>query len=140
VPGSVVVDAGPLVAWLDAADAWHEWAKSQFARLRPPLTTCEPVLTEAAHLVARGGGDPLAVVSLVAKGMLVTRISVSDQAVQLERLMRRYRTLPMSLADACLVRMAEVIEEAVVMTFDSDFRIYRAHGRKVIRLLSPEGI
>jgi predicted nucleic acid-binding protein len=137
VPKSVVVDTGPLVAWLDAADERHEWAKEQFARLRPPLTTCEAVLTEAAHLISRGGGDPQSVVSLLAKGVVVIGISVQEEAPHLQRLMQRYRAVPMSLADACLVRLVERLHGSVLMTLDSDFHIYRYHGRKLIPLLAP---
>jgi hypothetical protein len=46
----------------------------------------------------------------------------------------------MSLTDACLVRMTELIDDAVVLTFDSDFRVYRKQGRKVIPLLAPDGV
>ena len=140
MPKSVVIDTGPLVAWLDAADMQHEWAKEQFARLRPPLTTCEAVLVEAAHLVLRGGGDPHLVIALVAKGVLVVGISVQEEAPHLQRLMQRYRSVPMSVADACLVRLVERLPDAVLMTLDSDFRVYRQHSRKLIPLLAPTGI
>ena len=118
----------------------HEWAKEQFARLRPPLTTCEAVLVEAAHLVLRGGGDPHLVIALVAKGVLVVGISVQEEAPHLQRLMQRYRSVPMSVADACLVRLVERLPDAVLMTLDSDFRVYRQHSRKLIPLLAPAGV
>ena len=101
--GNVVVDAGPIVAWLNARDAQHEWAKGQFGRLKPPLLTCEPVLAEAAFLVQRSGGDPGAVLALLVKGVLRVAISLQDEAGHLHALTRRYRDVPMSLADACLV-------------------------------------
>jgi predicted nucleic acid-binding protein len=137
---SVVVDAGPIVAALVANDEHHAWTNAHLSRLAPPLLTCEAVLSEAAFIVRRLGGSPSAVPALVEKGVLRVEFSLQDHAAHLAALMKRYARVPMSLADACLVRMAEVVEEAVVMTFDSDFRIYRVHGRKVIRLLSPEGI
>ena len=65
---------------------------------------------------------------------------MQEEASQLQRLMQRYRAVPMSLADACLVRLVERLHDSVLMTLDSDFRIYRQHGRKVIPLLSPEGV
>jgi uncharacterized protein len=140
VPRNVVVDTGPLVAWLDARDRRHEWAKEQFGLLRPPLTTCEPVLAEVAHLISRVGGEPHAVVSLVTKGVLAIGISVQDDAPYLQRLMERYRSVPMSLADACLVRLMERLDGAVLMTLDSDFRVYRQLGRKLIPLLAPQDL
>lgn len=67
-------------------------------------------------------------------------ISVQEEASQLQRLMQRYRAVPMSLADACLVRIVERLDDAVLMTMDSDFHFYRQHHRKVIPLLAPEGV
>lgn len=55
--GVIILDTGPVVAWLCATDQWHRWAVPEFERLEPPLVTCEPVLTEACFLYAREGGD-----------------------------------------------------------------------------------
>lgn len=140
VARNVVVDAGPIVAWLDAADARHRWAVAQIGRLTPPLLTCEAVLSEAAHLVRRGGGDPASVLALVLKGIVQVGISVQEHAAQLHILMEKYSRIPMSLADACLVRISELVDDPVVMTFDADFQIYRRSGRKVIPLVAPEDI
>ncbi|HEY1291373.1 MAG TPA: PIN domain-containing protein [Burkholderiales bacterium] len=137
---NVVVDAGPIVASLVASDAHHAWTRDELSRMRPPLLTCEAALLEAAFIVQRAGGHPDAVPALVERGMLRIAFSLQDQAAHLAALMRRYATLPMSLTDACLVRMAELLDDAVVMTFDSDFRVYRKHNRRVIPLLAPEGV
>ncbi len=134
---NVVVDAGPIIASLVANDARHAWAREQFSRLRPPLFTCEPVLSEVAFVLERLGGEASAAPALVEKGVLRVAFSVQEQAASLQVLMRRYAEVPMSLADACLVRMAELIDDATVMTFDADFRIYRRRGRQVIPLLAP---
>ena len=104
------------------------------------MLTCEPALGEAAFIVKRLGGDSSAVPALVEKGVLRIAFSVQDQAAYLAALMRRYAQVPMSLTDACLVRMTELLDDAVLVTFDSDFRIYRRHTRKVIPLLAPEGL
>ena len=137
---SVVVDTGPIVASLVAGDALHGWTRECFSRLRPPLLTCEPVLSEAAFILKRLGGDPSAALALVEKQVLRVAFSLQDQAGQLRALMDRYAQVPMSLADACLVRMSELIDDSVVMTMDSDFRIYRKNGRKVIPLITPDDI
>lgn len=123
-----------------ANDEHHSWTSEQLSRLRPPMLTCEPALSEAAFIVRRLGGDPGAVPALVEKGVLRIEFSVQEQAAYVAALMRRYARVPMSLTDACLVRMAELLADAVVLTFDSDFRIYRRHNRKVIPLLAPEGV
>ena len=137
---SVVVDAGPIIAWLVADDARHAWTNEQLSRLRPPLLTCEAALAEAAFIVKRLGGSPSTVPALVDKGVLRVAFSMQEHAAQLAALMRRYAEAPMSLADACLVRMIELLDDAVLMTFDSDFRIYRKHNRRLIPLLAPESV
>jgi predicted nucleic acid-binding protein len=65
-------------------------------------------------------------------------LEIEDQLADLRTLMRRYRDRPMSLADACLVRLSELHKDSVIFTLDSDFRIYRRHGNKVIPVLMPE--
>lgn len=137
---NIVVDAGPIVAWLSSRDDAHAWVKDQFARLRPPLLTCEPVLVEASYLLERYGNDPLLVPALVGNGVLRIAISVQPEIGHLQALMRKYRDVPMSLADACIVRLTEQLASVQVMTLDADFRVYRRKGRAVIPLLAPEGV
>jgi predicted nucleic acid-binding protein len=65
-------------------------------------------------------------------------LTVQDEQTDLRALMRRYRNRPMSLADACLVRLSEIHTGGEVFTLDTDFRIYRRHGNKVIPVLMPD--
>ncbi len=137
MPGPVIVDAGPLVAFLARAEKHNAWVKEQFRRLRPPLLTCEAVLAEAAHLVRRGGGNPHALLELIKRAKLQVPFRLEEHVATLQALMLRYRDVPMSLADACLVRMAELHSGATVLTLDGDFSIYRKNGRQVIPLIRP---
>ena len=136
---SIILDTGPLVAYLRESDRYHEWARQQFRQYRSPFLTCEPVLTEAAFLLSRYGGtenvEPL--LMLVTADVLRVTLRLSDEAPRLQELMRRYRNIPMSLADACLVRMAELHPDSTVLTLDSDFLIYRKHDREPLSLLIP---
>jgi uncharacterized protein len=106
--------------------------------LTPPLLTCEPVLTEACFLIQRSGGRPADVLRKLQAGIIEVPLEVKTESAALETLMRRYEDAPMSLADACLVRLAELHADCQVFTLDSHFRHYRRHGRQVIPLLSPE--
>lgn len=135
-----VVDAGPIVALLIAADRHHSWTRGVWGQLEPPLLTCEAVLSEAQHVVGRLGGDPLVVLEFVQNGAINVAFTVEDEIERLLELQRAYADVPMSLADACLVRMTELHEPWRVMTTDSDFRIYRRNRRQVIPLLAPQGI
>jgi|SRR6266404_508628 len=140
VAENVLVDAGPLIALLSATDHHHAWTMEQFGQLEPPLLTCEAVLSEAQFLVERGGGEPLDVLAMVKNGVLKVAFRVEDEIERLLKLQRAYRNLPMSLADACLVRMAELRKRPQVFTTDSHFAIYRRNDRQIIPLLAPPGI
>jgi uncharacterized protein len=137
VAANVVLDTGPLVALLDADETHHGWAVAQFGLLRPPLLTCEAVLSEACFLIARVGADPSLVTALIERGVLSVTKLFDDQAIAIGRLMNRYRNVPMSLADACLVQIVEMTPNAKVLTLDRDFSIYRQSRRRVIPLLAP---
>jgi predicted nucleic acid-binding protein len=75
---------------------------------------------------------------LVERGVLSVVQLFAAEAAPIARLMRRYEKVPMSLADACLVRLIELTSQATLFTVDSDFKIYRQKGRRVIPLLAPE--
>lgn len=136
---TVVVDTGPIVALLDADEARHKWARARFEDLRAPLLTCEAVLSEASFLLRRAGADPSLPVRLVRRGVLEVAclFDTDGDADALARLMRRYADVPMSFADACLVRIVEKTRDASVMTLDSGFGIYRQARRRTIPLLAP---
>lgn len=135
--GPVLLDTGPLVSVLGTGLMYHSWAVEQWKRLRLPLLTCEPVLTEAAFLLHREGRGADAIFALLERGVVKVALAVEKEQADLRALMYRYRNRPMSLADACLVRLSEIHAGARVFTLDSDFRVYRRHGNKVIPTLMP---
>lgn len=133
----VIVDTGPLVALLGAADRYHAWAAEQFRRVHTPLYSCEAVLTETAFLLSRVHGGRERFLDLLASDLLSADFRVMHERAEIAQLMRKYADVPMSLADACMVRMVELMPGAQVMTLDSDFRLYRQCGRRMIPLISP---
>jgi uncharacterized protein len=133
-----LLDTRPLLSFLGAGLDHHAWAVEQWKQLRPPLLTCEPVLTEAAFLLKREGRDPDALFALLERGVIRVALAIAEQQADLRALMRRYRNRPMSLADACLVRLSEIHATGLVLTLDGDFRIYRRHGNKVIPVRMPD--
>lgn len=132
-----LLDTGPLVSFLGSGLEHHAWAVEQWKRVRPPLLTCEPVLTETAFLLKRAGRDTDALFALLERGVIRIAIGIEREQADLRVLMRRYRNRPMSLADACLVRLSEIHGSSQILTLDSDFRIYRRHGNKVIPVRMP---
>ncbi|MSP02827.1 MAG: PIN domain-containing protein [Acetobacteraceae bacterium] len=132
-----IVDTGPLVAFFDRSERHHLWTAARIAELDAPLLVCEPVLTEASYLLARFPTAQDAMFGLLQNGALKVAFRLEEHVGALHRLMRKYRDTPMSLADACVVRMAEIHENHSVLTLDSDFTVYRKHGRVPIALMHP---
>lgn len=134
----ILTDTGPIVALLDRRDRHHEWAKAQVAGIDPPLYTCEAVLSEACFLLQKVPGGPQNVLDLVRRGLLIIAFSIQDEASTLGTLLMRYSNVPMALADACMVRLAELNPGSLLLTVDSDFEIYRMHGRSPIPVAMPD--
>lgn len=134
---TLLLDTGPLVAFLNRRDRHHRWALRVLDAVAPPLVTCEAVLSEACFLLRRTAGGANAVLELVARGLVTVGFRCEPEAAALRRLLARYASVPMSFADACLVRMSEQLPTCRVLTLDQDFSIYRRSGRQVIPLLTP---
>lgn len=134
---TVVTDTGTIVAFLDQRERWHNWAQEQWKKLPAPFLTCEAVITEACFLARHLSEGEQDVLSLVESEILLIDFSLLDEVDAVKALMKKYENVPMSLADACLVRMSETIENSVVFTLDSDFWIYRKNGKESIPLVAP---
>jgi uncharacterized protein len=132
---SALVDTGFLVALLSRRDANHRWAAAQASHFLPPWMTCEAVLSETAHLLGGRGAESLA--SLLRRSAVFCRYRFCDDVDAVLKLLEKYRDVPMSFADACLVRMTETLNDPVLLTTDSDFRVYRRNGRQVIPCILP---
>lgn len=134
---AAILDTGPLVAILDRADRYHDWSVARLSEIQRPLLICEPVLAETMFLVdrTRAARDPI--FTMIERGALRLDFRIADHVAELRALLRRYRDRPMSLADACLVRMAEIHKRHRVFTLDSDFMVYRKNGREPLALIHP---
>ena len=135
---AAIVDTGPLVALFDRAERHHHWVAECFDEIEAPLLVCEPVLAEAMHLLARYPKAQDALLELVENGALRVAFKIDEHVDALRRLLRKYKDTPMSLADACIVRMSEIHDRHAILTLDSDFLIYRKHGRASLTLIYPE--
>jgi uncharacterized protein len=137
---SVLLDAGPLVAYLIKEDEYHSWAIGQFGRFAR-FYTCEAVLAEACARLSYYDKTPAIVMELVAKAeasVILVNFQIKSRAERIARLMRKYADQPMDLADACLVVMSEQAEDSLVLTTDrTDFTVYRRHDREPIPFVSP---
>ena len=134
---SLILDTGPWVALHCKNEQHHAWARQQFAAHAGPFITCEAVATETCFLLARAGFDPAKALALIERGVVRIAMSLAEESQAVAALFNRYDNIPASLADACLIRMSELYDPCKVLTLDSDFHIYRRHGRKAIPLLRP---
>ena len=105
--------------------------------MRDPLRTCDAVLSEAFFLLAGDRQAEDGLCHFLSSGTLLVEFSGGTQSDETLVLWKRYRDHPMSYADACLVRMAELDAQATVFTIDRDFAHYRKNGRQVIPLIAP---
>jgi uncharacterized protein len=138
MPVGALLDTGPLVAYLYPRDNFHSWAVEQFDAAKSPFLTCEAALAEACFLTTRNGQAPVRVLQLLDSGVVEIGLDIEDELDAIRALMERYANVPMSLADACLVRLAEMTG-LPLCTLDSDFTIYRAQRRRPLNLILPIG-
>ncbi len=132
--GNLLVDAGFLVALLSRRDSHHLWAVTQPTQ-HPPWRTCEAVLSEASHLLGRR--TPPTLSPLLKRRAVLADFDFNDDVKSVLKLLQKYADVPMSLADACLVRVTETFSDPLAITTDSDFRVYRRHSRQVIPCVMP---
>jgi predicted nucleic acid-binding protein len=133
----VIVDTGPLVAWLNRRESNHAWARTALDAIDPPLHTCEAVITEASFLLRNIHGGREALLELVARDFIKVDFHLRAELDAVSALMRKYAHVPIALADACLVRMTELEPGSTILTLDGDFRVYRRNRRHVIPTIMP---
>lgn len=125
-----IADAGLVIAALDPHDSHHDWAADAFRR-HAPFHTCDAVLAEAAAVTEA----PAKVLTFVIRGDLILDpdFVLREQLPRVLALVTKHADRPMDLADACLVRMAELTERCKIWTVDrADFAAYRRHGRQPV--------
>ena len=133
----VILDTGPLVAIVDGDDDQHPWAAAQLASLQPPFITCEAVISEALFILPRARRGIPTLLSFLREGLVQVSFDFDDNLEAVTQLIAKYQDLPMSMADACLVRMSELHDRARIFTLDGHFKLYRRHGRQSIPLIFP---
>lgn len=136
----ILVDTGPLVAMLNRRDRYFSWVLEQLAYLNPPFHTCESVISESCFLLQQGKIQPGPLFDLLNRKLILISFDLQREHAAIASLIDKYSDLPMDLADACLVRMAEKEPDASLITLDSDFLIYRKSNRQIIPTIIPDEI
>jgi predicted nucleic acid-binding protein len=129
-----ILDAGPLIAALNARDTYHRWACDTLQRIGGPLYSCPEAMAEAAAMTGR----PSAIVEMIQAGEIILALDLSAQSAGVLSLLKKYGAHGMDLADACIVRMTELMRDCKVITLDrTDFAVYRRNGRDFIPVIVP---
>lgn len=134
---NVLLDTGCLVAFINKREKLHSWAIEQWKMIDPPFLTCEAAIAEACFLLQDVYEGEDAVMNLIAQKIIQIPFQLNEHSQAIRELMKRYQNVPMSLADACLVRMSELISGSCVLTLDSDFLVYRKNKTQQINLIIP---
>ncbi len=132
---TTLLDTSVIVALLDRDERYHGQCVEAVSDVVGPLATCEAVIAEACYLLRRIRGATEAVIRNVAGGVFQTPVRLADQAATVEKLIKKYRDVPMDLADACLVDLADRMNSGQILTLDGDFNVYRWRTRRKFRLL-----
>ena len=132
---NIIADTGFLIALLGKRENHGQWAIQQAQMYPRPWYTCDAVITESFHLLGIRGWPSL--IGLLHRHGLRAGFPLNEHIGPVLELMDKYRDVPMSFADACLVRMTEILADPLVLTTDADFRIYRRHSRKVVPCALP---
>jgi predicted nucleic acid-binding protein len=133
---NVILDTSVLVALINRNDPNHVWSVREWAQLKPPVLTCEAVISETCFLLKRKYLIE-AVFEMIEVGAIAIAFNLQEETSNIRVLMGRYESVPMSFADACLVKMSEQISNSTVMTLDSDFKIYRKRRNEEIPVIQP---
>lgn len=134
----ILLDIGPLVAYVNRRENRHAWSVEVWKTLNKPLLTCEAVITEACFLLQDVYDGEDTVMELINNGLIEIPFHLNEEVTEIRELMKRYQSVPMSLTDACLVRMSELIKDNSILTLDNDFRIYRKNKKEAIELIIAE--
>ncbi len=132
---SIIVDAGFLIALLSRRDSHHAWSVAESSNFPLPWLTCDAVLSEAFNLLGSRGLSGLT--ALLRRGAVMPDFKLGAELERVLSLMQKYAGVPMSMADACLVRMTETLASPIVLTTDRDFQVYRRHSRHVVPCRTP---
>lgn len=134
----ILLDTGPLVAAINPRDTYHQWIIQQLSEIKPPFLTGEAVISEACFLSYGRVMHLKAIFEWMNNGSITISCLLENEKEAIEKLMMKYVKVPMSFADACLVRMAELYPNSAVLTLDSDFRIYRKNKNQEIPVIMPD--
>ncbi len=131
----VLLDTGVIVALRDRSERHHSRCVVVIDELDRPLVTCEAVISESCYLLAGLAGAREAVIENVEKGIFEIPFQLSRSATAVRSILQKYRDIPASVADACLIHLADELDTGDILTLDRDFELYRWRRNRPFNLL-----
>jgi predicted nucleic acid-binding protein len=132
-----LIDTSFIVALYNRSDRRHAQCVSMLDAMKQRAVTCEAVIAESCYMLREVNGAAADILATIASGALEIRFQLSRSAGRICALLEKYRDLPASFADACLVQMADELDTGDIFTLDSDFRHYRWRRNRTFNLLIP---
>ena len=132
---ATLLDTGVIVALLDQDEQHHLQCVEVISDIIGPLVTCEAAVAEVCYLLRRTPGAHGAAIKNIANGVFQIPVRLVDRAAPVETLLKKYRDVPMDLADACLLDLADQMDCGQILTLDRDFELYRWRSRRKFELL-----
>jgi predicted nucleic acid-binding protein len=134
----LILDTGPLIAALNPHDPLHEWSEEQLRISSSAFITCEAVIAETAYFLSKWRRGIGVLFKFLEEAPVHFPFSYAQNRIEIRELIEKYSDVPMSFADACLVRLSELYPDAPILTLDSDFLIYRRNKNERLPVLIPK--
>lgn len=133
----VLVDAGPMIAYYDPFDPWHQPVKEYLEKEQAQLVTTCPCVTEALYHLRKDSRVQSELLLDIAKGLYHCEPLMPNDFSRIAELVVKYADVPGDFADLSLVAVSERLEIDTMASLDSDFEIYRRYGKKRFRRVFP---
>jgi predicted nucleic acid-binding protein len=133
----VLVDTSFIVALYNRSDRRHSQCLHVLDAMEQPAVTCEAVVSESFYMLRHVHGAVADILATIENGALEIRFQLARSAGKVRALLEKYRDLPASFADACLVQMADELDTGDILTLDSDFKHYRWRRNRRFNLFIP---
>ena len=133
----ILVDTSFIIALYNKSDRRHAQCMYMLDAVEQQAVTCEAVVTESCYMLRQVRGAMADILATIETGALEIRFQLDRSAGKVRALLEKYRDLPASLADACLVQMADELDTGDILTLDSDFKRYRWRRNRAFNLLIP---
>ena len=135
---AALIDAGPLVAYYNKNDKWHNTSRAFFEAFKGKLITSEPVSTEVMWLLNADWRVQNEFLNDLQKELFVLASLIPADFKYIAELNEKYKDLPGDFADLSIVAVSERLALLNVVSLDADFDIYRAYGKKRFVQLFPK--